>query len=146
MKRMLLILLLLPVFLFADMKFSDPQPSVENPRKWVIRIHSNNLETINHTLDSINNVLKEYPPETIKIAVVAYSKGMRVIRKDGDKKTISRIKALMDYDVEFVACKNTMETMKWKESEFIDGLTFVQAGIAEALERVVGGWIEMSSY
>ncbi len=128
------------------MKFTDPQPSVENPRKWLIRLNTNNIETVNHTIDSINNVLKEYPPETIKITVVAYSKGMRMIRKDADKKTLSRIKALMDYDVEFVACRNTMETMKWKESEFIDGLSYSQAGIAEAIERVVGGWIEMTSY
>ena len=47
----------------------------------------------------------------------------------------------MEYDVEFVACKNTMETMKWKESDFIDDISFTQAGIVEVIERQVDGYI-----
>ena len=134
------------VLLFGEMKFSKPEPSFENPRKWVIKLRSANIETVNHMLGSIYNVLKVYPVEGIKIAVVAYSQGMRVLKKDYDPHTLSRISSLMDYDVEFVGCINTMDTMKWTEADFIDDVTYVQAGIAEVIERQADGWIETTPY
>lgn len=147
MKRLFLVFILLTATIYASkMQFSDPQPTFDNPRKWVINLKTNDKKTVNHILNSVNNVLKEYPQETMKIAVVAYSSGMRVLKKDYDKHTLSRITSLMEYDVEFIACKNTMETMGWKEDDFIEDLDYVQAGIAEAIERAVDGWIAITPY
>jgi intracellular sulfur oxidation DsrE/DsrF family protein len=144
--KKLLILIFVSSFLFGDQKFSDPQPTFDNPRKWVIKLRVSDKETVNHMLGSIYNVLKEYPDGAINISVVAYSSGMRVLKKDYDPATLTRVKSLQEYDVEFVACRNTMATMKWKDDDFIDDLTFVQAGIAEVIERQVGGWIETTPY
>jgi len=144
--KKLLILMLSVVMSYAQMSFSDPQPTFENPRKWVIKLRVADKETVNHMLGSIYNVLKEYPTESIKIAVVAYGKGMRVLRKDYDAHTLSRISSLMDYEVEFIACKNTMETMKWTKDEFIDDLEYVQAGVAELIEKQVDGYYETTPY
>ena len=80
------------------------------------------------------------------VTVVLYGKGMRVIKKDYDKNTLSRIKSLMEYEVEFVGCRNTMETMKWKDSDFIDKVEFVQAGIVEIIERQTAGYIGVTPY
>ncbi|PIF03957.1 MAG: hypothetical protein CSA86_04100 [Arcobacter sp.] len=144
--KKLLILMVSVVISYAQMTFSNPQPSFENPRKWVIKLRIADKETVNHMLGSIYNVLKEYPAESIKIAVVAYGKGMRVLKKDYDKHILSRISSLMDYDVEFIACKNTMDTMKWTEKDFIDDLTYVQAGVAELIEKQVDGYYETTPY
>ena len=147
MRRKLLTLALLsPIALSAKMKFSDPKPTFDNPRRWLIKLNTSDIHVVNHTLGGIFNVLKEYPSDTLKVAVVAYGNGMRALKKDYDKKTLSRIKSLMDYDVEFVACKNTMATMGWTKKDFIDNLTYVQAGIAEVIEKKVAGWIEMTPY
>ena len=78
--------------------------------------------------------------------VVAYGKGLRALKKDYDKTTLERIKSLMEYEVEFIACKNTMETMKWKESDFIDNISYTQAGIVEVIERQVDGYIGITAY
>lgn len=145
MKKIVMVMLCI-VISYAEMTFSDPKPSFENPRKWVIKLRVNDKETVNHMLGSVYNVLEEYPVESIKIAVVAYGKGMRVLRKDYDAHTLSRISSLMDYDVEFVACRNTMETMKWTEDEFIDDLIYVQAGIAELIEKQADGYYETTPY
>lgn len=147
MKKILLVVLLLATTLFGQrMEFSDPQPTFENPRKWVINLSTNDLKKVNHILDSINNVLKEYPSEAMKVAVVAYSSGMRVLKKDYDPKTLQRVRSLIEYEVEFIGCRNTMETMGWEEDDFIEDIDYVQAGIAEALERIVDGWIPMTAY
>jgi hypothetical protein len=144
--KKLLLLLCLAVISYSQMSFSDPQPTFENPRKWVIKLNTADEKNVNATLGTIYNVLKEYPSEGIKITVVAYGKGVRVLKKDYDPHTLSRISSLMDYEVEFVACKNTMESMHWTEKDLIDDLLYVQAGIAEVIERQVNGYFEVTPY
>jgi len=134
------------VFSYAQSTFSDPQPTFENPRKLVINIHDNDLETVNHNIGTIYNILKEYPSESLKVAVVLYGKGMRVIKKDYDEATLNRIKSLMEYDVEFIGCKNTMESMNWTQKDFIDGIEYVQAGIVEVIERQTSGYVGVTPY
>ena len=97
-------------------------------------------------MSTIYNILKEYPTESLKIEVVAYGNGIRALKKDYDKKTLTRINSLMEYDVEFVVCKNTMETMKWTEEDFIDDVSYVQAGIVELIEKQVEGYIGIIAY
>lgn len=145
MKKIILIILM-TIFSYGQSKFNDPQPTFENPRKLVINLHVDDLDTVNHTVGSIYNILKEYPSDTLKVAVVLYGKGMRAIKKDYDKNTLTRIKSLMQYDVEFIGCRNTMETMKWKDDDFIDGVEFVQAGIVEVIERQMVGYIGVTPY
>ena len=146
MIKKFILVLFMAVFSYAQAKFSDPQPSFDNPRKVVYSLYVGDLETVEHTIGSMYNILKEYPAESLKIVVVAYGKGLRALKKDYDKETLKRIKSLMEYDVEFVACKNTMETMKWKESDFIDDISFTQAGIVEVIERQVDGYIGITAY
>ena len=145
MKKIIL-MVLIAVFSYAQSTFSEPQPTFENPRKLVINIHDNDLETVNHNIGTIYNILKEYPSESLKVAVVLYGKGMRVIKKDYDEATLNRIKSLMEYDVEFIGCKNTMESMNWTQKDFIDGVDYVQAGIVEVIERQTAGYVGVTPY
>ena len=116
------------------------------PRLWVVRINTDDINKLNHTLDAINNVLKIYPSEGLSVSVVAYSKGVRVLMKKNDKKILSRITSLMQYGVEFISCKNTMDTMGYKKKDFIDEVLFVQAGVAQVIEKVASGYIDVSPY
>ena len=145
MKKIILILLVC-VFSFAESTFSDPQPTFDDPRKLAVRIFVSDVKKVNHIIGTIYNVLKEYPSDTLKVAVIMYGPGMRVIKKDYDKHTISRIQSLMEYDVEFYGCKNTMETMNWTQKDFIDDIIYVQAGIVEAIEKEVDGYIGITPY
>jgi intracellular sulfur oxidation DsrE/DsrF family protein len=47
----------------------------------------------------------------------------------------------MQFDVEFIACHNTMETYNIKESDLIEGSIVVTAGVVELLESVKKGWV-----
>ena len=146
MIKNLLLVLFFTVFVYGESTFSNPQPSFDNPRKVVFQIYDSDLDKVNHNLGTIYNILKEYPEESLNIAVVAYGNGMRALKKDYDKKTLERISSLMEYDVEFFACKNTMESMKWTEDDFVDDLIYVQAGIVEFVEKQVDGYIGVNAY
>ncbi|QKJ24104.1 DsrE family protein [Poseidonibacter lekithochrous] len=145
MKKIVLFLLI-AVFSYAESTFSDPQPTFDNPRKLVIQLYDSEVTKVNHNLSSIYNILKEYPSESLKVVVIAYGNGMRALKNDYDAKTLTRIQSLMEYDVEFVGCRNTMETMKWSESDFIDDIEYVQAGIVEIIERQVSGYVGIIAY
>lgn len=145
MKKILLVLFL-SIFAYAQSTFSDPKPSFDNPRKVAIQLYDSGLKKVNHNLSTIYNILKEYPSESLKVVVIAYGNGVRALKKDYDKKTLTRINSLMEYDVEFIVCKNTMDTMKWSEDDFIEDVEYVQAGIVELIERQVDGYVGIIAY
>jgi intracellular sulfur oxidation DsrE/DsrF family protein len=139
MRKIVLILVLLFGSLVADTEFADPPPSLENPRKFVFPITKGQNDEINHVLNSANNVMKFYGPEKCEVCIVAYSKGLNAVMKR--RLFAKRVRSLMTYDVEFIACGNTMRTFKVKEKDLIDGVEVVTAGIVELIERQLRGWI-----
>ncbi len=140
MIRHVVILMLFVIGSFAETQFAEPKPSIDHPRQIVFCITSADDESINHVLSSANNVLKFYGPEKVEMEIVAYYHGIRALLKS-EKEIAVRVNALMQYDVKFVACGNTMETKKIKPAELIEGSEIVTAGIVEMLERVKSGWI-----
>ncbi|PLY11344.1 MAG: hypothetical protein C0626_01895 [Arcobacter sp.] len=145
MKSFILVILL-TVMGFSSSEFSDPKPTFDNPRRVVFQLYDSEVAKVNHNLSSIYNILKEYPAETLKVVVVTYGNGMRALKKDYDKATLKRIVSLMEYDVEFIGCRNTMETMKWTEDDFIDDVSYVQAGIVDLIERKFAGYVGVIAY
>lgn len=123
---------------YAETQFAEPKPSIDNPRKIVFSVTAGDDESINHVLSSANNVLKFYGPENVEMEIVAYYHGIRTLLKS-EKDISVRVKALMQYDVKFIACGNTMETKKIKPSELIEGSEIVTAGIVELIERIKSG-------
>lgn len=79
--KKLILFFCLAILSYGQMDLSDPQPTFDNPRKWVVKLHVSDEKTVNSTLGAIYNVLKEYPAEAINISVVAYGKGVRVLKK-----------------------------------------------------------------
>jgi intracellular sulfur oxidation DsrE/DsrF family protein len=138
--RMLLILFILTSYLYSETDFADPAPSLVNPRKIVFSVTEDSSHAIDHILSVANNVLKFYGPEVVEMEIVAYSKGIHLLLAR-DRSTAIRVDALMQYDVTFIACGNTMRTKNIKEKELIEGVEIVTAGVVELLERVQEGWI-----
>ncbi len=145
-RRAFLVGVLLPLLAFAKYDFQDPKPTFDNPRQVIMKLNNKDIHYANHLLGTIYNILKEYPSDALKVVVIAYGPGMRVLKKDYDKNTLKRIKSLMGYDVEFIGCLNTMQTMGWKKKDFIDGIDYVQAGIVEVIERQAHGFIDATPY
>lgn len=140
MAKLIVMFLLIANVLYADTLFAEPKPNILEPRKIVFSIKSADDEEINHVLSAANNVLKFYGPENVKMRIVAYYHGIKSLLKS-EIETSKRISALMQLDVEFVACGNTMRTKNIKEEALIEDVEIVTAGIVEMIERVKEGWI-----
>lgn len=141
MKTILLfIYLTMAALLPAETLFAEPKPSFDKPRQILFSISGGSDEEIHHVLSTANNVLKFYGPENVNMRIVAYYHGIRGLLKK-EKDIAVRVDALMQYDVEFIACGNTMRTKKIGESDLVEGSQVVTAGIAEIIERVKEGWV-----
>jgi len=141
MKKLFILILLSISFLSAETEFAEPKPSMEHPRRFVFPITRWDRDEINHILGSANNVIKFYGVDNTEVVIVAYSQGIKSLLKYRDNKIRKRVKSLMTYDVEFIACENTMKTLKIKKEDLIDGVEVVTAGIVELIERQLRGYI-----
>jgi intracellular sulfur oxidation DsrE/DsrF family protein len=124
----------------AGIKMAEPAPSMDNPRKIILQITSKNARTMNNVLSNVVNIQKFYGQDNVKIAVVAYADGLHALYKRSSP-VLDRIKSLLHYDVEFVACGNTLTATKRHAKELIPGVTVVRAGIPEIVERSLQGWV-----
>ncbi len=143
MKKLLLLISIMIVGLFADTEFAKPVPSIENPRQFVFPITSEDEQEISHVLSSASNVIKFYGPDKCEVAIVCYSRGIKALLKKSyffDKDIQKRVRSLMTYDVEFIACGNTMKTYHMEKKELIEDVEIVTAGIVELIERQKKGW------
>ncbi|CAA6813496.1 MAG: Unknown protein [uncultured Sulfurovum sp.] len=129
----------------AETKMAEPKPSMVNPRQFVFPISSANEEEISHVLSSVSNVVKFYGVDKCEVIIVVYSKGIKAVLTNAyffDKEIQKRLKSLMMYDtVEFIACKNTMDTYEIEEKELLKDVKMVTAGIVEIIERQLDGYI-----
>jgi len=138
-KNFTLILLSLCIITVADTEYADPKPSFENPRLIVFSVTEDSPHALDHILSVANNVLKFYGADNVNMKIVAYSKGLKLLYNNNIS-TAPRVDALMQVDVEFVACGNTMTTYKIKEEDLVEGSIVVTAGVVELLESVKSGW------
>jgi len=139
MIKFTLILLSFCILTFADTEYAEPKPSFDNPRQIVFSVTEDSPHALDHILSVANNVLKFYGPENVNMKIVAYSQGIKLLDKR-DRTTAVRVDALMQYEVEFIACGNTMRTLNIKEEDLVEGSVVVTAGVVELLESVKKGW------
>ena len=140
MKKILIVIVCLFSFTVAETEFAEPKPAIDNPRQLVFGIPSGELKEINRILSTVNNVMKFYRPENTEIVIVAYGQGLKSLLKKGDADVRKRIEALMTYDVEFIACGNTMRTLHVDKKDLLDDIGFATAGIVEIIERQLQGY------
>jgi intracellular sulfur oxidation DsrE/DsrF family protein len=121
----------------ADTQLADPKPDWNNPRKIVLQLTE--AAKADGVLSNAVNIQKFYGQDNVKVAIVAYGNGVRALLK-GESKVADRIKSLQSYEVDFVACGNTLETIKKSPADLIAGVSVAPAGIPEIVERTLQGW------
>jgi intracellular sulfur oxidation DsrE/DsrF family protein len=143
MIKLLISILLINTFLQAETELVEPLPSIIEPRKIVLSIGSGKSEDIHHILGSANNILKFYGPEKVQMIIVAYYHGIKAVLLENIN-IIKRVKALQLYDVEFIACGNTMRSKEIKKEQLLEDVEIATAGLVEIIERQKDGYININ--
>ncbi len=140
MIRIFIVCVLILGSTWAETEFAKPKPAIDNPRQLIFSIASADTKEVNRIISTINNVMKFYRPENTEVVIVAYGQGLKSLLKKGDAEIRKRIEALMTYDVEFIACGNTMRTLHIEKKDLLDDIGFATAGIVEIIERKLQGY------
>lgn len=124
----------------AETTLTEPKPNPDNPRKVMLQMTTDDPRAVNDLLYNVVNIQKFYGQDNVRVAVIAFSAGNRALYKETSP-VRARISSLLQYDVEFVACGNTMEATGRKPDDLIEGVEVVTAGIPEIMERQLRGWL-----
>lgn len=94
-------------------------------------------------LDVANNLIKHYGgPDMVDIEIIGFGPGIQLYERGNP--LAPRIASLLVSDVHFVVCKNTLDTLervKGRAPELVDGLTYVQTGVAYIAEKTRQGYV-----
>lgn len=125
---------------FAD-SHSDSSDDFDSEHRLIIQINTDDPKTQDIALSNIVNLQKHYGIDNIEIEVVAYGPGLHMVTTKSP--VLSRITSLMQSDVVFTACGNTINTIyetTGKKPEVIDGVGNVKTGVARIIELQEQGW------
>ena len=124
----------------AETVLADPKPDMDDPRRIVLALNTNDEAAVNNLLFNVVNIQKFYGQENVQLAVVAYGAGVRNFLKS-ESKVAERIQSLLLYDISFIACGNTLDATGRTREELLEGVEHAQAGLPEIVERQLRGWI-----
>ncbi|MDH5773175.1 MAG: DsrE family protein, partial [Rhodospirillaceae bacterium] len=116
----------------------EPEPSMDNPRKVLVSLNFNDEKSVSSLLYNVINIQKAYGQDNLEIAVLGWGPGVRALLNDSPVK--ARIESQMQYDIQFIACGNTLDTIGISPDNLIDGVELVKAGLPEIIERELMGW------
>lgn len=147
MKRLSIVLLVACLGISApvqaqvlETEMADPAPDFDQPRKIMLQISTDDEQKINDVLWNAVNLQKFYGYDNVQIAIIAFGPGMTALYSETSP-VRERIESLLKFEIGFVGCGNTMDATDHSEADLIKGVDYVQAGIAEIVERQLQGWV-----
>lgn len=100
--------------------------------------HHSNPDEHEHVLANVENLLADDSLEVAGVAVVANADGVRLLLSDGDH--AERVRDLLEEDVEFVACQNSLDSRNIDPAALADGVETVRTGVGELTRRQGRGY------
>ncbi len=105
----------------------------------IIQVSEDSPKIMSMALNNAMNLVKAVGQDEIAIEVIAYGPGVRFLMQS-DQKFRDRISSMMFYGIRFVACGNTLKTMHLPRKDLIQGVTVVQTGVLEIIQKQKQGW------
>ncbi len=139
MKRTSLILLMIAVFLimFPGVKQVVAEDGIKH--RLLIQVSDDNPKTMNLALNNAMNVIKALGQDNVEVEIVAYGPGLHLLLQKNEAFR-DRVSSMQLYGVHFVACGNTMKTLKVSKEDLVKGVSVAQAGVLEIMEKQEKRW------
>jgi intracellular sulfur oxidation DsrE/DsrF family protein len=132
------------VFTVTAQELNREKPFAE--RHVLLQVSEREPAKFSLTLDVANNLIRHYGgTDHIDGQIITFAGGVNMLTTPDANQNSKRIKSLMDSDVTFVVCLNSLETIQRKTGEklvVLAGTKGVQTGVAYMLEKIYEGYIE----
>ncbi|SEO79110.1 Intracellular sulfur oxidation protein, DsrE/DsrF family [Halogranum amylolyticum] len=91
---------------------------------------ASDVDEQNHAVANVANLLADESTDVENVVLVANGRGIELLTESGSEE-VDRVRELLDEGVSFRACENSMKALDVDESELIDGVETVPAGVGE---------------
>ncbi len=139
MLQMAIKLVLILGLAFTQLVYSADDDFIE--KKVVLQISDYNPQKQTLVLNVANNVIKHYGQDVVKVEVVAFGPGLRLLQ-EGNANT-GRIQSLVDKGVRFSACSNTVRNFGKKLGHDLalnSNAVRVSAGVVRIIDLSADGY------
>ena len=120
--------------------FSDPKPTLDQPRKIVLSLSERDPERVNEVIGNLGNIQRYYGADNATIALIVFGPGVHALL--ASESTVKpRIAGLLAIGVQIFACQATLDSLHKTKADLITGVAVVPNGIPAIIERQVAGWI-----
>jgi intracellular sulfur oxidation DsrE/DsrF family protein len=142
MKHLLLSIVVLAIGFVAAQQGSSSEslhaPADGDELRVVVHVNFSDADAQSRALENIENVLKE-AGEQATVEVVCHGPGIGLLVKDrtqhGDK-----VRDIMERNVRFAACRNTMRKQSLTADDLVAGATTVASGTVEVIRKQQQGY------
>ena len=109
----------------------------------ILQLSDEDTKKQSTVLDIASNLIKHYGgPDSVDVEIVAFGPGIWIY--EASNPLASRIESLRVSGVTFTVCKNTLDTLarsKGQAPTMVDGLNYVQTGVAHIHDQVKKGYV-----
>lgn len=106
--------------------------------KVVFHLSSPDQADHSHALANVENLLADETVETDAVALVANGDAVRALLADAPH--ADRVAALIERDVEVVACGNSLQSRDLTDEDLLDGVAVGSSGVGELARRQADGY------
>ncbi|MDH4273773.1 MAG: DsrE family protein [Gammaproteobacteria bacterium] len=122
-------------------------PGENPPNKVVYQFNKGDAEYHNSVLFSVGAMLRKYTDD-VAIAVVCIGPGLQILTKNPTrpvaKEIQERVSSLNQYGVKFIACGNTMKSLKLTAEDLVPFAEITEVGAAALMELQQKGYAYIS--
>ncbi|CUS32789.1 conserved exported hypothetical protein, DsrE family [Candidatus Nitrospira nitrosa] len=119
----------------------DVAPEGGQPHRVVLHLNSGDEKVQRGALNNIKNLYQEFSPETLRVELVVHGAGLPLLIKKGTLFAAELTELRHAYGVSYIACSNTMKTMKVTREDLIGEVGDTVPAMARLLERQEQGWV-----
>ena len=92
----------------------------------------------NHAVANVANLLGDDSTTLDDVVVVANGAGIKLVTTDST--VTEKVQSLVEQDVTFAACRNSMDAFNYADGDLLDGVETVPAGVGELTKLQAHGY------
>ena len=112
------------------------QPAAKN--RVVMQVSDNDPGKWNLALNNARNLQADLGAGNVEIEIVAYGPGIGMLKHDSV--VGNRVGEALASGVRVEACENTMRGQKLAQTDMLNGIGYVPAGVVEIMQKQQQGW------
>jgi intracellular sulfur oxidation DsrE/DsrF family protein len=117
-----------------------PAQSSQTSARWkvVLQVSDSDPAKWNLALNNAKNIQTDLAAPNVDIEIVAYGPGIGMLK--ADSVVGNRVDEAIAAGVKVVACENTMRVQKLAQTDMLNKISYVQAGVVEIMQKQQQGW------